>query len=207
MSEKMQLTAEATAFIRDLKLNSVLNSDSVRLNPPRSGMFPSLSRGRRMLDQLRALGGVVTGSRALAMYTVCGRPVLGRRPNDWDVLLDTDSFWRFCADNNLTGIKFGNDRMRINLTTGIHLGSDGYGGGERYLFRYDLDVVARDALPAHSECGGWRVASLESILAEKLRLYQGLADGYYKDHEAEKHGRDLVGVMTKFRAYLKPQTT
>ncbi len=206
MSEKKQLIAEATAFLRELKLSSVLDSDSVRIVPPRRGMFSSLSRGRRMIDQLRALGGVVTGSRALAMYTVCGRPVLGRCPNDWDVLLDTDSFYRFCADNNLTGIKFGNDRMRINLTTGIHLGSDGYGSGPRYLFRYDLDVVATDAMPAHSECSGWRVASLESILSEKLRLYQGLADEYYKDHETEKHGRDLVGVMTKFRAYLKPQT-
>jgi len=194
-----QFSADMTSLIRDLRLHSVADDRLITCHPPSRGLLSFLYRGHRMIDKLSDMGGIVTGSRALSMYRVAGRPVIDRKPADWDVVLDRQSFYRFCAD---TGAKFDylkDNMLRVGIKAGYCLGRSIY--GDTWVMDHDIDVFCRDSMPPFITCGCFRVATLDSVMAEKVRM---INDG--EDRE-DKHIRDCMSVLSVVRGYAPEPAT
>lgn len=192
--------SEIRTFLRDFKIQEVMQEtgNQFQILEPKKSFWSFLWRGNKTKEQLNSLGGIVTGSRALSMYRFNGEPIITRKSRDWDYLLDKRSFMKFCGLNNLTDLKYEHDRITLNLTTGYYIFDAGYGSHDpRYLFRHDFDIIAKEQMPLHIQVGEYRVATLESIIEEKLKIIEN------DKWEAGKHLSDCIQIMSKLEAYAK----
>ena len=176
------------------------------------------------------LGGIITGSRALNFYNIKGVPIINRKPNDWDIILDKDSFYKFCnkydinpekASSNLyndifspyynnhnilcvtvvTGGKVASYSRLLNFSTGIYINR-----GSDYLFRQDFNITSFDELPTYIECGKYKISTLESIIDYKLNLIKNDIKRrvFLMDYKS-KHLTDCLEIMVKLKANRNPR--
>lgn len=201
MKKEVQLfVSEIRTFIRDFKIKELMEDtgNRIELVLPKKKLLGFLWPGSKTINQLNQLDGIITGSRAISLYRINGEPIIARRPKDWDYLLDRRNFMKFCGLNNLTDLKYEHDRITLNLITGHYAYNAGYGSYDpRYFFRHDFDVIAKEQLPTFIEIGEFKVATLESIIDEKLKIIE--TNGYNSD----KHLKDCIQIMTKLEAYGK----
>lgn len=194
------LVSEIRTFLRDFKIQEVMQEkqNKIEIVTPKKSIFSFLYKGLRKQKQLDQLGAIVTGSRALSMYRINGESLITRKPDDWDYLLDKKSFLKFCGLNNLTNIKYGQDRITVNFTSGVYVGDYGYGSPDpQYIFKHEFDIISKEKLPISIRVNNFNVATLESILHEKLEIIE--SNGY----TSGKHLQDCIQVMTKLEAYGK----
>ena len=193
---------ELTSTLRDIKLSSIDDSNTFKLAPPKR-RFPFLYRGYKKLNELIDIGGIITGSRALKFYHINGIPLITRKCNDWDIMLDNDSFYKFCALHNLKKLYYEEKSIiSVNLATGIYTGKRTYSDEDTYLFRNDFDIISKKDLPNFNQCGKYRIASLESIIDYKLRLIKDDFRRYSLSSNYEsKHLDDCLEIMVKLKAY------
>jgi hypothetical protein len=191
--------SEVRTFMRDFKIKEVMEQtgNNIKIVEPKKSLFSFLWKGNKTKDQLNELGGILTGSRALSLYRFNGEPIISRKPQDWDYLLDKRSFMKFCGLNNLTNLKYEHDRITLNLVTGIYTYNAGYGTYDpRYLFRYDFDIIAKEQMPIYFQVGSYKVSTLESIIEEKIKMIE-------REGRSGKHLTDLIQIMSKIEAYGK----
>lgn len=196
--------ADIRTFMRDFKIKEIMEitGNKFEIITPKRSVFSFLWKGNRTINQLSDFGGIVTGSRALSMYHINGQPILNRKPQDWDFLIDKKNFMKFCGINNLKNIKYENNRVRINLTSGLYIFNAGYHSDNPvYLFRHDFDIVAKENMPIYTQIGKYKVATIESIIEEKLKIVEEHLKNY--NNTSSKHIDDCIQIMTKLEAYGK----
>lgn len=213
-----EFIVETISFLRDLKLKSVLENSLVKTSVPKRGILSYLYKSYQKIDELTELGGVITGSRALKFYNINNIPLLDRKVDDWDIMMNRDSLFKFCANNHLNNIKYDKDRVSISLTSGLYVGSYGYiSKRPHYLFSHDLDIIAKDDIPTFIECGKYRITTLEYILSEKIKIIQNDINNYYfgsgtsrsgnkyaGNKYDSKHIRDCIEIMVKIKTFDDP---
>lgn len=194
--DKESLLADMQPFMRELRIRSVTHDGVFTCRRPRRGLLSPLHKGHRIVDRLCRMGGIITGSRALKYHRLGDRPLLDREPGDWDILVDKATLYRFCAETGMTGVEYHDDRLILQISTGLYTGLQGYTSRPSYLFRHDIDLMAREDLPPFVQCGPHRVATVESVLATKMRSVEMGTVAY-----EQKHMEDCFSVMAKFRAH------
>ena len=201
ISQEIEIfVSEIRTFIRDFKIKELMEDTGNRIEIvlPKKKLLGFLWPGTKTIKQINELDGIITGSRALSLYRINGEPLIKRKPKDWDYLLDKRNFMRFCGLNNLTDLKYEHDRITINHITGHYAYNAGYGSYDpRYLFRHDFDIIAKEQLPTYIQVGEFKVATLESIIDEKLKIIES------SKYEQSKHLKDCIQIMTKLEAYGK----
>ena len=193
--------SETRTFLRDFKIKELLDlkSNEFKILKPKRGIFSFLYKGWRKIDELSQLDGVITGSTALSLYRFNGQPIINRKPKDWDILLSKDNFLKFCGLNNLSNFYYDKDRIMINLESGVFVGSYGYHEPTpNYIFKHDIDLIGKSQLPESVKVGKYRIATLESILHEKLDIIE--KNGR---NSSLKHIEDCNLIITKLHAYAK----
>ena len=195
--EIKEFLAETKSELRDFKLSEMVgdSENKITLKNPKKGFFSFLYKGWDLIDDLNEMGGILTGSTALSFYRFNGEPLLGRNPQDWDYLLDRETFLKFCGRNNISNFKYSTSRIMVNIKTGVNMGSDGYGGDDKFLFKHEIDIVAQDYKPSYIEIGKYKVATLESIIQGKLDLIEISGD--------RKHIEDCNYIISKLYSHKK----
>jgi len=193
--EVKEFLAETKSEFRDFKLSEMVvdSKNKITLKTPKKGFFSFLHKGWGLIDDLNEMGGILTGSTALSFYRFNGEPLLGRTPQDWDYLLDRETFLKFCGKNNISNFKYSTGRIMILKLEIINMGSDGYGGDDRFLFKHEIDIVAQDYKPSYIEIGKYKVATLESIIQGKLDLIELSGD--------KKHIEDCNYIISKLHSH------
>jgi hypothetical protein len=199
-----EFISETRTFLRDFKMKEILenHSNEFHIERPKKGLFSFLYKGWRTIDELSSLGGIITGSTALCLYRFNGKPLISRSAQDWDIMLSRDNFLKFCGLNNLNNFYYDKDRISIVLKRGIWVGNYGYIDGKpHYIFNHDIDIIAKDKLPEYFQIGKYKIASLESILHEKLNFIEDSL----KLHRniSIKHIEDCNSIISKIHAYSK----
>jgi len=194
------------SFIRDLKINQFTGDNNIGLIPIRRKFF---SRSQKMLDQLCDLGGIITGSFALKHYTIFDQPLLDRKINDFDVIISRDSFLKFCKEKNFKRSTYDKDRLVMNINTGLYIGSYGYTSKTpSYLFGKTFDIIVKDDTSQFNQVGKYRIATIENILSEKLKLFkydlQYCRLYVFSRSISSKHLDDIIESMVKIFSSQDP---
>lgn len=189
--------AEIKSTIRDIKMKSVLDQDfnkNFEIDIPK---FNPLYKGNKYVKQLNSLGGILTGSRALSFYRINNHPIINRKPDDWDYILDKKSFLSFCSINNIGDYKHKEDGgMTTNFKTGIRTGYSYDGDEKTYIFKHLIDIFTSDDITSYIEYRGWKIATLSEILESKLKLIE-------RNIDSEKHKYDCNLIIAKISTHLK----
>ena len=196
--EVKDFLTETKAIFRDFKLSEMIGdcNNKITLKTPRKGFFSFLYSGWDLIDDLNEMGGVLTGSTALSFYRFNGESLLGRSPQDWDYLLDRETFLKFCGKNNISNFKYSTSRIMVDIKTGVNMGSDGYGGPDRFMFKHEIDIVAQDGdKTPYIEVGKYKVATLESIIQGKLDLIELSPE--------TKHIKDCNYIISKLHSHKR----
>lgn len=193
--------SETKIFLRDFKTSELIDdsSNEFKIVAPKKEFLSFLYKGWRTIDELSKMGGIITGSKALELYRFNGQKIIHRNTDDWDILISRDNFLKFCGENNLSKFYYDKDRISIDIKHGIYLGTDGY-GVENYIFRHDIDIIGTDSLPTYKSIGKYKIASLESIIFEKLLLVE---ESKKSSHNITKHIEDCNLIISKINAYKK----
>jgi hypothetical protein len=186
--DKEKFTREVEAFIRDIKLNSILD-DNLSIVKHKKTLFNFFWKGWKVIDELYNIGGTITGSTALSMYRYKGHPIINRKPNDFDFILNKENFRRFCGLKNISDIEIRGGNMRLSLKTGIIFYSN---YGDTNIFNHDIDCITDDNFDRFKEYNGIKIANLDYIIEQKLKLFNS-------GGELEKNFKDLHMIMSRFK--------
>lgn len=196
---------EYKSFIRDFKMDSLNEESVLSVNPPKKNIFSLLYwRGNNKLNELMEMGGIIVGSRALKFY-YCGKtPLIDRKCDDWDIVIDKESFINFCSKNGIYNMDYlKNNIIRVDFKTGIFVGYDSYSSYRKnYIFKHQFDVIALDDLPEYTQVGKYRIAKLENILDEKINLIKQDTKSMttWANYDS-KHFSDCNEIMTKIKSH------
>lgn len=181
----------------------MIDEDFMEIKPPKRKLF----NGCKKIDQLLEYGAVITGSRALQFYSIRGLPLISRKPEDCDVVMERESMIKFCNDNK---IKFNqnNNILSANFSTGIYIGRYGYHTTEKkYLLSTNFDIISKDSLPEYRECGNYKICNIQYIIDEKIKLIKSLeTQSTWSNVEKlqTKHKRDVLEILIKIIGYKDP---
>jgi hypothetical protein len=200
-----EFISETKIFLRDFKINTVLDSkNQLKVVKPSGGPFYFLYKAWGELDYLSKLDGIITGSFALTLYRFNGHSILERKPDDWDILIDRQNFLKYCGSKNINNFYYDKDRMSVNVKSGVYVGSYGYETSTpHYILKHDIDILAKDTLPDFIQVGKYKIATLESILSEKLNLIESCMKSGYTISIENKHILDCNSIVSKIQAYAK----
>ncbi len=196
-----EFLSETKVFLRDFKIKEICehSSNEFKVLRPKKGLFNFIYKGWRTIDELSNLGGIITGSQALKLYTFNGQPLLQRKAEDWDIILNRDNFLKFCGLNNLNKFYYDKNRISINIQKGIWIGDYGYTISEpKYIFKHDIDLITKDKMPEYFQVGKYKIATIESILNEKLNY---INDSLKANIICSKHIEDCNSIVSKIQAY------
>lgn len=184
---------------RDLKLDLISNKVDIKLNPPKVGGFFSLRPGDKVVKDLLNSGAILTGSRALKLYTFNGKPLLDRKADDWDFIVNEETMFKICEKHNEgdINIKDGDYYVRIRKQK-IRI-TQSYGGAIRIL-PTNITLIVKDE-PDFNQTKNGKVASLLHILEEKYKLsshYSNLTiqSGAWM-YDDNKHDEDLKKIIIR----------
>lgn len=144
------------------------------------------------------LGGIITGSRALKFYHYNGAPLLDRSCDDWDIIIPKGSLMQFCTMNKIFNVNFNQEVIRVNFNTGMFTGYNSYSDSAEYIFKHEFDILAKEKLPEFNQIGIYRIAKLETILDEKIKLIKESSCKSIRQFDT-KHFMDCNEVMMKVR--------
>lgn len=199
---KEAFIGEAKKFMRDILISDILNG-KISIDNPSKLLNISLFRNKsiKKSEKLLKSGAILTGSKALSLYKYNGVPLLSRKSNDWDFIMDKPSFYKYCRENKYRNIKFGDKILSLNVTTGIPLGRSTYSDYVYRLFRSSIDIIATEDDVDFKIVNGYKIASLKYILNQKLELIEKC----YNTNISSKHYNDILSIMTdhNFGSILK----
>lgn len=189
--------------IRDIKLDLVTNKINLKISPPKIGGLLSFARpGTKVVKELLKCGAVLTGSRALKCYELNDKPILGRKPDDWDFIVDEKTLFRICDKYKFSsGIqKDGDGDYYVTIDSCAVRITGSYGSDTRVL-RTGITLICKDE-PVSVETKNGKIASLSCILEEKYKLSLSYINGSRPvppGRDAEnKHDHDLKQIITRF---------
>ena len=202
-------------YLREIKFSLIFGDGQITIENDLecfSGRVPfffgkkAITKRNLYIKQMKELGGVLTGSAALAMYRINGKRVFYRSPNDLDFVVSRDAFIKFCGLNGFNNVKYTNNVVSIDFFTGKDRGTDSYGHHRGYSFYTDFDVIGTDDPTAYEKVGDLKVAKLMDIVSYKLHLIDQYTSNTGKQYdrdahrEAEKHLNDLFMIVTTIAA-------
>jgi hypothetical protein len=182
---------EVKSFLRDFKLDKLENNYNIDISN-QSNFFYRISKKRKILNKLYSLGGILTGSKALSLYRINGEKILNRSPNDIDIVISKENFYKFCGLYNIE-IDRNYNRLQVSMSNSFTFLSSNYDDGSGYKVGYDIDIIGSDDLPGFIEVDNIRISSIESIIESKLYLIINRGD--------TKHIKDIDMIMSKVIAY------
>jgi hypothetical protein len=177
---------ENLKLIRDIKLNISIGElePIIDLNQL-PGFFYFLSRKRKIINYLFENGAVLTGSRALKCYSINGKRMLNREPNDWDFLVTQDQFIKLCGDYDIYDFKLNENKYYMNRSFAVFV--DSYGSISNW-FPCFIQLVIVDELNNFIEKDNKRLSTLTSIIDNKIKLIS-------ESCEVDKHQEDLNNIL------------
>jgi len=181
--------------IRDLKIRLIDSDLSIKVDTNRlPGFLYYLLPNRKIVKDMMNRGAILTGSRALKLYTLNnGIPLFDRAPNDWDFLITQKMLLEICDDYKVYETpKKGILTVRKPF---FYTTDQDYGGNisENHYFKTDVHLIIKEELPTCQEVNGIKVANLTEILEFKNSLQE---KGVYVD----KNYRDLSQILIRIAA-------
>lgn len=198
---------EVKSWLRDLKCRRALGEGAdilpTLVDRKRQLMKTSIfkRRKRKYLGQLVGLEGVLTGSGALSLYTINGKPIFNRGGHDQDWLLTRDNFMRFCGMNDFKKVSVEHTVCMVDFHTGYYGGYDSYGHRNMDYFHTWFDIIGIDERPYSHDLDGIFVSDYMEVLDWKMRYLEKYSGVRGMDDEVKKHTNDLFEVMTKVMAF------
>ena len=198
MNEFASLFREFESSLRNLKINSIENQVfDLEFKKP---FFRFLYQGYSTVDKIRDLGGIITGSRALKCYYLNKKCLLSRKPNDWDIILQKDSFLKFCVDNEID-ISFKEKYLSVNFRKGYSVFTNAYtNDGLSRVFPHHFHIISMDELPPFNETSdGYRIDKVENIFQFKLSFIEpAIMNSLNLNNDSfKKHISDLMELKLK----------
>lgn len=91
------------SHIRDLSIDILSNSSIITVDSKkRFDKWHFLKKNNSIIQYTLAIGGVLTGSRALRCYKYKGKHIFDRSANDWDILITEDMMFKIADSLDLT---------------------------------------------------------------------------------------------------------
>lgn len=178
--------------IRDFKLNMMMfnNKNQLTLDiTKRAGWLNRLRPYSKSTRIITELGGVICGSRALKCYQFNNKPVLTRKPDDWDFIITRDMFEtikaKLCIGKKGYAIE-GPDNL--SLRRYLFKTSQAYGTREVYHLETHIHLIIKEKLPEYHEVNGIRVADFFHIMEEKISIAS-------QNNWSTKHSSDLENIF------------
>lgn len=177
-------------YIRDIKLGILTGKYNIEIKSSnKRGFFSFLKPGYRLVNDIIDRGAILTGSRALKCYLVNGYPVLDRRPDDWDFVIDESTALKICDDYRVYDYdkKVGqNFIIPINRQM-ILLRDSTY--GDKRIVPVNINLIVVNENPSHKIVDGVKFADFGYIIEEKNKL----SNGEYNS----KHSDDLKQIIAR----------
>src|ERR1022692_2496997 len=180
-------------YLRDIKLDMISSrieagskKDPYKVNPPKiGGLFSFMRPGNKIVREILKCGGILTGSRALKCYQFNGKPLLYRKPDDWDFIVSEKTLFKIADKYNISnGIRRDADGdYNIHFNECLIRISHSYGGESR-LMDTIITLICKDE-PGSVETSGGKIANLGYILGEKFKLSNASANS--ATYEDNKH--------------------
>lgn len=184
---------------RDLKLDLISSKIDIKLNSPKVGGFFSLRPGDRVVEDLLKSGAVLTGSRALKLYTFNGKPLLDRKADDWDFIVDEETMFKICEKHNVSDVKTQEGDYYVNIKKQRIRITQSYGGVLRVL-PTNITLIVKSE-PDFNQTKNGKVASLLHILEEKYKLSSHFTNSIRpagaRMYDDNKHDEDLKKIIIR----------
>jgi hypothetical protein len=200
----MSYLNEIKAYMRDINLEILTNCPDVKIDISKRyyNKFRIFYPSRKLIKYVTEIGGVLTGSRAIRCYTISGKPILERRVNDWDFIVNLDMAFKICADMCIEEIpKVGGVISIKNQRRWAHPSyQDAYRVGP-----VDVQLIVKEELPDYVEIDGVRIANFGYSVSQKIGLTTDLhskltSSGGSIDEQYHKHISDLKEMIIKFNS-------
>jgi len=193
-------------YIRNIKLELLTNKIHLEVSPPHIGnYFSRLLSGNKIVKELLQCGAILTGSRALKCYQYKGNPVLNRKPDDWDFIVDEDTLFKICDKYKLShDIKTNSsDDQVLYIKKQLVRFTHSY-GGESQILPTNIHLICKDE-PSFIQTKFGKIADLSYILDEKYKLTSKYLDSKRGPiiiptfrYDENKHDLDLKQIITRF---------
>ena len=199
--------------LRDIKLDLITNKINLKISPPKIGGLFSFARpGNKIVKDLLKCGAVLTGSRALKCYEFDYgnnyKPILSRKPDDWDFIVDEKTLFKICDKYKFSdGIKKDSSGdYYVSIDSHLVRVTSSYGGETRVL-KTNITLICKDE-PSTVETKSGRIANLSYILEEKYKLssnYYNISNGHVSQSgwslSENKHDSDLKQIITRISGF------
>lgn len=198
---------EVKSWLRDHKCQRALGEGAEILptlvDVKRSLMKTSLfkPKKKKFQNQIIGLGGILTGSSALSLYTVNGHSISHRLGNDQDWLLSRENFMKFCGMNDFNKVSVDNTVCTVDFHTGYYGGYDSYGLRNFDYLHTWFDIIGVETQIYSHDLDGIKVSDYMEILDWKMKFIEKNSGDRRQEDSVRKHTNDLFEVMTKVMAF------
>lgn len=186
------MTGTLKSYIRDINLNMLTGGYNVQYDTSKSrSKFQFLKINWKLIKYVTTIGGVLTGSRALNCCTINGKPMMDRKPNDFDFLVTKEMAFQICD----------HFKFKYNLTDPIisikkqWTSYHDYSDDVTRWGAVDVHLIIVDELPEFIEQNGIRITPFTYVVNEKLKMIE---EGNTNKYEKQKHADDLAVLTMKF---------
>lgn len=182
-------------FKRQLTLQLYDNND-ITWSPNFPWWF-NISPVKRRILNLKKVGGILTGSKALKGYKWNDESVFSRNSKDWDFILTREQLWNFFKLEKISDLDL--DSNVYSLNKSLLTFYDGYSDcpdDNTYILNGKIDIIIRDDV-TFTEYNGWKVANFLDIWTEKCNLINEL---HFKKEwrSSQKHEQDINYLKLNF---------
>jgi len=184
---------DLTNFKRQLKLELYNNSNQINWQVQLPWWF-YISRVQRKIFNLKKVGGILTGSRALQGYKWNGKKVINRKSRDWDFILTREKLWKFFQLEKIHDLDLDSNIYSINKS--LITFYDSYSNckdDHTYIFNGNIDIIIQDDAP-YIQYGDWKVSKFLDIWDNKCGLIESLSE----NKSIYKHTTDINFLKLNF---------
>lgn len=193
----MNNLTEIKSYFRDIKMSFLMSKYDITINDDQlSDNFHFLKKNRKLIKYANEIGAVLTGSRAISTYTINGKSMLDRKPNDWDFIITKQMAFDICDKFD---IEYNLINKVINIDSQWISWYFGYSSVPNRLGIQDVQLIIEDELPTFIQGEKYKIADFNYIIGHKI-------DSIERGKNKSKHKYDLNKIIVKLNSKIHENT-
>lgn len=181
-------------YIRDIKICLINEDYPIKISPERQyDSYQFFRKNNKIIEYVKSIGGVLTGSRALKCYKLGNNYLLDRKVKDWDFIITHEMVLDICYKFN---IEYDLVSKFININESFFSFHNSY-SDDLNILGTNIHLIIKDKLPTFKEVDGVRFSNLIEIFDNKVRI---MMDNKLNNL---KHLKDLSNFIIKFNGFKK----
>lgn len=193
----MNNLTEIKSYFRDIKMSFLMSKYDINIDDSKlNDKFHFLKKNRKLIEYANTIGAVLTGSRAISSYTINGKSMLDRKPNDWDFIITRQMAFDICDKFD---IEYNLVDKVINVNSEWIGWYFGYSSVPTRLGIQDVQLIIEDEFPTYIESKKYKIADFNYIIGHKI-------DSIERKKNRSKHKYDLNKIIVKLNSKIHENT-